>query len=367
MVNCAAASLTILWKINMKKSLLVGALLGTFGVATAQTSVTMYGTVDAGVAYNRGANADGKVLSLQSGQQSYSRIGFRGQEDLGSGMKAIFVLEQGVQIDTGNSGYSTLGSGINGTDTAFGNTGTFSSQAYVGLSSNVGTVKLGRIFSPLYDAYMEIDPFKNGFAANINNTFGNQTGVGSLYQRMSNAIVYNTPDNLYGFKGALAYAFGEQAGSTSNDSQIGASLGYANGPLTIVYAYHHANNYTLGYDVFKTHFIGAAYDFGMLKLHAAFDQNKRNDDSFKTQDYMVGVTVPFGAHSLFADYIHQKNKVRDDANANQFAVGYTYNLSKRTNFYTAYTYVKNNDNASVGTFVQGNSVNTFQIGMRHMF
>lgn len=346
----------------MKKSLLFAALLGTFGVAAAQTSVTLYGTVDAGVAYNRGTDSAGKVLSLESGQQSYSRIGFKGQEDLGSGLKAIFVLEQGIQLNTGNSGYSTLGSGI---DPAEFN-GTFSSQAYVGLSSNIGTVKLGRQFSPLYDAYMAIDPFKNGFASNINNVFGD-LNYASLYQRMSNAISYSTPD-LNGFKGALAYGFGEVPGSTKTGSQIGASLGYDNGPLTIAYAYHYANDDFQGADLdaFQTHFIGATYDFGMLKLHAAFDQNKKGD-GFKTQDYLVGVTVPFGAHAVFADYIHKKDKVNDDANANQFGIGYTYNLSKRTNFYTAYTYVKNNDNSLLNTDTGGNSVNTFQIGMRHMF
>jgi predicted porin len=335
--------------------------------ANAQTSVTMYGTVDAGVAYNRGSNDAGKVLSLESGQQSYSRIGFKGSEDLGSGLKAIFLLEQGVQIDTGDSGYSTLGGGL------FDDSGTFSSQAYVGLSSdNLGKIRMGRVFSPLYEAHMAIDPFKNGFAANINNTFG-AIGPLSLYQRMSNAVVYNTPDNLYGFNGALAYSFGEQAGSTAPGSQIGASIGYANGPLTIAYAYHHANNETLpiAFDVFTSHFIGGTYDFGMLKLHAAFDQNKLADDSWKTQDYMLGVTVPFGGvHSVFADYIHQKDKVHDNANANQYAIGYTYNLSKRTNFYTAYTYVKNGDQAGVGIVdpnAVGNSVSTFQIGMRHMF
>lgn len=338
--------------------------------ALAQTSVTMYGTVDAGIAYNRGSVEDGKVLSLESGQQSYSRIGFKGQEDLGSGMKAIFVLEQGIQIDTGNSGYKTLGNGIDGSFANYadlGNSGTFSSQAYVGLSGNFGTLKLGRQFSPLYEAHMAIDPFKNGFAANINNTFGAIAG-NSLYQRMSNAVVYNTPDNLSGFNASLAYGFGEKAGDTTAGSQIGASVSYANGPLTIAYAYHHANNELLvqGDYVFNTHFIGAAYDFGMLKLHAAFDQSEVGD-VFKNQDYLIGVTVPVGANSLFADYIHQKDKIRDDANTNQFAVGYTYNLSKRTNFYTAYTYVKNDANAFVSTEVEGNSVNTFQIGMRHSF
>lgn len=347
----------------MKKALLLVALLGMVGIASAQSSVTVYGTLDAGVAYIRGANAVGRTLTLESGQQSYSNIGFKGVEDLGSGMKALFLLEQAVQIDTGVSGYNTVGANITLSSDA---TGTFSSQAYVGLSSdNLGTVKAGRQFSPLYEAYVMIDPFQSGFASDIDDLFGNYN-YNSLYQRMSNAVTYHTPE-LKGFFGALAYGFGEEPGATKPASQIGVSLGYANGPLTIVYAYHHANDDLFGNtDPFKTHFVGAAYDLGRLKLHAALDQN-RAGDAFKTQDYMVGVTVPFGAHAVFADYMHKKDKVIDDANANQFAIGYTYNLSKRTNFYTAYTHVKNDQNSFVSTTTGGNSVNIFQIGMRHLF
>lgn len=356
----------------MKKSLLLVALLGTslgtFSVASAQSSVTVYGTVDAGVAYNRGSQEGGKTLSLESGQQSYSRIGFKGFEDLGNGLKALFVLEQGVQIDTGDSGYSTLGS--NSTP-AFGNNGTFSSQAYLGLSSNVaGTVRLGRVFSPLYEAHGAIDPFSNGFASNINNFFGaDHTGFAN-YQRMSNAVVYDTPDTLGGFKGALAYGFGEEPGSVATRSQVGVSLGYVNGPLTVAYAYHHANDaQTLGpsNESFRTHFIGAKYDFNVVAVHAAFDQNKLGH-LFKTQDYMLGVTVPFGTqHSVFADFTHKQNKMTDHANANQFGIGYAYSLSKRTNLYTAYNHVKNDTNSAINAYAPGIKVNTFQIGLRHMF
>jgi predicted porin len=366
---------------NMKKSLLVVALMGTFGaagVATAQTSVTMYGTVDAGVAYQRGVDnstggSGGKTFSLESGQQSYSRIGFRGVEDLGSGLKALFVLEQGVQIDTGDSGYQTLGSQINTPDVFTGNsnTGTFNSQAFVGLSSNVaGTVSLGRQFSPLYEAYGDIDPFKNGFAANINNFFGT-VGNDSPYQRMNNAIIYHTPENLYGFKGALAYGFGEVPGSTGSEAQYGLNVGYANGPFEIIYAFHHADNDALGLDAFRTHFVGATVDFNILKLHAAVDQNKINagplNAEFKQQDYMIGVTVPFGSNTIFADYTYKKDKVADSANASQFALGYTYALSKRTNLYTAYTHVRNDTFSNVDTDLAGTNVNIFQVGLRHKF
>lgn len=376
----------------MKKSLLVVALFGTFvgtyGVAAAQTSVTMYGTADAGLFYNHGSynglidptngstTRGGSVFGVASGQQSYSRIGFRGTEDLGSGLKALFVLEQGVELNTGDSGYSTIGSGIptmnplissSSTANRSINSGTFSSQAFVGLSSNVaGTVTLGRQFSPLYEAYGEIDPFQNGFAANINNFFGSLYGA-SLYQRMNNAIIYHTPDNLGGFSGALAYGFGEVAGSTSADSQYGVSLGYSNGPLTIAYAFHHANNAMFDFPSFKTNFIGATWDFAVAKAHIAFDQNQLNDDAFKTQDIMLGVTVPFGPHSIFADWTHKKNRVVDHTNANQFAIGYTYAMSKRTNFYASYAYVKNGYNGTLFTDTDGKSVNTVQAGVRHNF
>lgn len=352
----------------MKKTLLAISLLGTFGIASAQSSnVTVYGTVDAGVASTHGADPAGTVTSLESGQQSYSRLGFKGTEDLGGGLKALFDLEAGFELNTGASGLTGIGSNV----PADQNNNLFSSQAYVGLGGNFGSVKLGRQFSPLYQAYGSIDPFVNGFAANINNFFGTDVNNVSNYQRMSNAAIYETPDNLYGFKGSVAYSFGGVAGDTSAQSQVGASLGYLNGPLTISYAYHEANNEQNGVpgastDTFKTNFLGAAYDFGVVKAHLAFDQNEQGD-TFKTQDYLAGLTVPFGAHAVFADYTHKDNKLVDNADADQYAIGYTYNLSKRTNFYAAYTYVKNQENSLIDTEVAGNSVGTVQLGVRHSF
>ena len=344
----------------MKKSLLAVALLGTFGVACAQSSVTVYGTLDAGVGYTNGANAKGTDTSLQSGQEQYSRFGFKGSEDLGGGLKALFVLEQAISINNG----TTL-------DTTPGQTtanSSFSSQAYVGLGGDFGTVKLGRQFTPLYEAYGSIDPFKNGFAANINTFFGTDATNTSNYERMSNAVNYSTPDNSTGLKATVAYGFGGVAGDTSAQSQVGASLSYLNGPLTIAYAYHQANNDTITAkgETFKTNFIGAAYDFGVVKLHAAFDQNQQTS-AFKTNDYLVGLTVPFGANTVFADYTRKNNKVASQTDADQYAIGYTYSLSKRTNLYTAYSYVKNQNLSLINTEVAGNAVSTLQIGLNHSF
>lgn len=354
---------------TMKKTLLAISLLSSFGVAFAQSSnVTIYGTVDAGVSAARGVDQDGSITSLSSGQQSYSRLGFKGSEELGGGLKASFVLEQGIVLNNGTSGL-TDGT-TNPTDPV--NSGTFSSQAYVGLGGNFGAVKLGRQFSPLYEAYASIDPFMNGFAANINNFFGTDANGFSSFERMSSAVTYETPDNLGGFKGSVAYGFGGIPGNTSAQSQTGVSLGYLNGPLTVAYAFHEANNEfnaaipEISGPTFRTNFIGAAYNFGPVKAHVAFDQNEQGT-ILKTQDYLVGLTVPFGANSVFAGYTHKSNKLIENADSDQFGLGYTYSLSKRTNLYAAYTYVKNQQEASIDTSVKGNTVDVFQVGLRHSF
>ncbi len=348
----------------MKKSLLAIALLGTVGAVLAESSVTVYGTLDAGVAYTDSSIGKNDTTSLESGQQSYSRLGFKGSEDLGGGTKAMFVLEQAISLDNG----STLNTYPYDSPTPNSGNGVFSSQAWVGLGGDFGTVKLGRQLTPLYLAHTAIDPFQSGFAANINTIFGTNALDNGDYQRLSNAVTYSTADNLGGFNASVTYGFGEVTGNSAAQSQAGASLGYANGPVNVVYAYHQANNDTATTkgDTFKTNFVGATYDFGVVKAHAAFDQNEQGLN-FKTQDYLLGVTVPFGQHAVFGEYTHKNNKLVKEADAELYAVGYTYNLSKRTNLYTAYTYVKNQPNAFVDVADSGASASAFQVGVRHQF
>ena len=353
----------------MKKTLLAISLSSCFGFAAADSSnITVYGTVDAGVASVNGASEHGAITDVASGQQSYSRLGFRGSEDLGDDLRAIFVLEQGFSLSNGQSD-------VTGDPTTRVPGQLFNSQSYVGLSGNFGAIKVGRQFSPLVEAYGTIDPFANGFAANINQFFGTDALNGSYYQRMNSAVNYSTPE-FAGFRAELAYGFGGEAGSTSAQSQFGASLRYIYGPLNLTYAYHHANNEGrkgLALDFpdflatsFKTQFLGAAYDFGPVKLHAALDQNQQGD-VYKTQDYLIGLTVPFGANAVFADYTHKKAKWHAHADADQYAVGFTHQLSKRTNLYAALTAVKNEEFSLVDTEVPGNTVTALQLGVRHSF
>jgi predicted porin len=216
----------------MKKSLLALAVLGAFaGAASAQSSVTVYGIVDVGV--NRTDNGLDSVNQLKSSGQSGSRIGFKGTEDLGGGLSAIFVLEQGFNTDTG-------------TENVAGKQ--FSRLSYVGLNGGFGSVKLGRQLSPLKAAHEQIDPFgAAGDTGNLERIFyQHQTGTTGSSSgaylgndnigRIDNTINYTTA-NLGGFIGQASYTFGETPGDNSVGRRYGLGLAYVNGPLNVQFAY----------------------------------------------------------------------------------------------------------------------------------
>ena len=199
----------------MKKSLLALAVFGAFaGAASAQTNVTIYGIVDMGFA--RVDNGTATANKLDSGIQSGSRIGFKGTEDLGGGLSAIFQLENGFAADDG-----TLGQGGR----------LFGRQAWVGLNGAFGTVKAGRQFTPVYANLGTFDPFGNALAGNSERIF-NTEFEGS---RFDNNLTYNYSAN--GFRGELQYAFGEVAGNNSANRAIGGFAGYKNGPVDAVLTY----------------------------------------------------------------------------------------------------------------------------------
>lgn len=339
----------------MKKSFIGLAVLGAFaGAASAQTSVSIYGLVDAGVVSERGG-PQGNVTKLTSGIQNGSRLGFRGMEDLGGGLSAKFVLESGFEVDTGRIGQQ--GPPL---DPATGNTNRlFSRQAYVGLGGNWGNVFLGRQYTPHYLALAEVDPFSAGLA-------GDATNLVTTIQRMDNTIKYTTP-TWSGFVGELAYGVGEQPDDTSANQQYGLSVGYANGPLLVKFAHHTADN-MLGTDDTKNTLLVGKWDFGIAAASAGYNQTKGFGD-IDTRDWMLGVSVPFGASTILASWIK-----KDDRNANndadQWAIGYTYALSKRTNFYASYASISNDNAAAytVGNATEsGSGDKAFNVGIRHSF
>lgn len=340
----------------MKKSLLALAVLGAFaGAASAQTNVTIYGLVDAGITHESGG-ANGNVTKLATGVQSGNRLGFKGTEDLGGGLKANFTLENGFDLDTGAQRQGAL----------------FGRQAWVGLSGGFGAVNLGRQYNPLFVALDSIDPFGTGLTGASTNLM-NPSSV-----RTNNSITYTTP-GFNGFSATVLYGLGEVAGETSRGRTYGLSVGYANGPVNVVVAYDNANNGTTATpgNTTKLLLVGGTYDFGVAKAHLAYETEKTDNNLADYRDWMVGVSAPLGAGTLLASYINKNDRLANsNTGGKQFAIGYTYPLSKRTNFYTSYGRI-NNDNGGVN-FVgdassggsaprAGENSNAFTVGVRHKF
>lgn len=361
----------------MKKNIIAACGLGIVagliaGETSAQTSVTLYGIVDAGLVYERGG-AGGSLFKVGSGIASTSRIGFRGTEDLGGGLSAVFVLEAGFRTDTGE--IDTAGQ-------------IFNRQSFVGLKSNsLGTLTLGRQYTPLYNTITTVaDPFAAGFAGSAKNllpTAGAET-------RTSNTILYVSP-KLSGLSGELAYSMGEQVGSTKAGAQYGAAVTYGNGPLNLRAAYNYRNNDTssttpLGSG--KNTLFAGNYDFGVLKVFAAYGIDKglnsaplantanpygalvRPTASTDSRDILVGLQVPFGVQTIIASYIHKDDKTSFNQDADQWGIAYTYSVSTRTLLYTSYAKINNKNGAgyTVGNNAETGSGNSaINFGIRHSF
>lgn len=329
----------------MKQPLLILATLAVAatGNAAAQTSLTIYGLVDAGVVLERGGS--GNVTRLTSGVQSGSRLGFKGMEDLGGGMSARFALESGFGIDSGT---------LNPGGTLFGR------QAFAGLSGRWGDVLFGRQYTPHFLVLDEVDPFGTGLA-------GSSTNLLTTVPRMNNTLKYLTPD-WSGLSGEFAYGFGEVAGDSTANRQLGASVGYLRGPLVLKLAHHRADAPT-GLDRSRSTLLAGKVDFGRAAASVGVGLN-RGTGTADNRDYMLGVTVPVGAGVLMASFTRKDDRSIANGDADQWALGYTHLLSRRTNLYTSFARIYNDPGATytVGNATEpGSGDKAFNIGIRHKF
>ena len=368
----------------MKKTLIAMAALGAMaGVAHAQSSVTLYGLVDAYIGQTS-RQVDSTIVAsrvaklkqnvVNGSGQNNSRWGLRGTEDLGGGMKALFVLEGGFQPDTGAfATISNQGGGL------------FGRQAWVGLSSGFGTVGLGRQYPAYDDLRGATNMIYDSNFATTAAVWG--TGVQDYQNRSSNSIKYTSPD-FAGFSGAVTYGLGENKTATTDAENVAAvHIKYANGPLLVGFAHQRekqvastagslfgagaAVGVAAGPATFnatrKYNLLGASYDFGVAKLTAQYNQAKGETSattSAKDKEFNVGVSVPFGAAALAAGYSRSKS---DAAGNNNRGTGVsllgTYALSKRTNLYTGFLVTKvESANAATET-----KASTFGLGVKHLF
>jgi GBP family porin len=376
----------------MKKTLLAAALLAGFaGVAQAETSVTLYGIIDTGIGYNKisGApdalNANGSRFGMINGVQNGSRWGLRGSEDLGDGLRAVFQLESG--FDSGNGKSAQNGR-------------LFGRQATIGLASDSwGQLDFGRQTNISSKYFGSIDPFGAGFGqANIGAAFS-----AANTQRYDNMVMYQTP-SFSGFQFGIGYSFNADDQNTAqtgfatadNTRAITTGLRYVNGPLNVAFSYDQLNGSNKMANTFteatpRMYAIGGSYDFEVVKLALAYarttdgwfagqglNSNAGNigfnsnifADGFKANSYMVGLSAPIGgASKLFGSWQmvdpSGDGKLSTLQNTDQtmqiFSLGYTYDLSKRTNLYAYGSYAKNY------AFVEDVKSTAVGVGIRHRF
>ena len=356
----------------MKKSLIALAVLAASGAAMAQSSVTMFGVVDTGVSYIKGSGGNSNY-GLSTGNMSSSRLGFRGVEDLGGGLKAGFWLEGGFNADAGDGkAAGASGSGFE-----------FARRSTVSLMGNFGEVRLGRDETAAYNklaAYSNFSVIGMGGFRGWNSTTGN--GI-----RQNNMIAYFTP-NFSGFTAGVNYAFGETAGSSKTGRYFGGFAAYNNGPLSVTVGADRKNNANeavagfAGATKLDTYGLGASYDFGVAKVNGLVLQAKEKDAGVNTKQtsYALGVSAPVGGVGVvkaqYALYNAKNDTAANTGKAHQLSLGYEHNLSKRTAVYGYYSYLKNKSDrqmtlntSNVGSYNvgAGKASNGVQVGIRHAF
>ncbi len=369
------------------------AALAVAGIASAQSSVTLFGVVDASLSHYTVKDGPSQTL-LGNGGYNSSRLGFRGTEDLGGGLAASFWLEAPLSNDDGSIA---------------GRTFNFSRRSTVSLSGGFGEIRLGRDYTPTFWNDTVFDPFgTNGVGTNLLTTvhnagplIGNLLGApagfltNNNYVRASNSVGYFLPPNLGGFYGQLQYGLHENVEpdvgfSSKAGRYVGGRFGYANGPLDVALAYGQSRvvSNTGGNVDVNTANLGASYDFGPVKLFAEHSRvnNELEAFGFGTVDldakgWLIGATVPVGAGLIRMSAARVKVDLNGsdlEPRATKYALGYVHNLSKRTALYATVARVSNKDRANFTTYPGGNaatglsgienrSATGYDFGIRHAF
>ncbi|BEV13401.1 porin [Herbaspirillum sp. DW155] len=391
----------------MKKSLLALAVLGAFaGAANAQSSVTIYGIVDTGVVYQSKVattGGTGSKFGLNSGVIQGSRIGFKGVEDLGGGLSAVFQLETGFSNDTGALDDSKTSNTL------------FRRKSVVGLTGGFGSVLVGRQtdFADTISAYTAVQDF-GGWVSNSGSGLDRLQGT-----RTNNSISYTT-NSLNGFTGNLMYGFGETAGQTSAGQAFGIGGKYDNGPLGLGINYYQSkagstaadtsllgasgansvgtNSNVSGSTAQKVLNVAASYQFGPARVYGNYSRVKQDLNtqanltnyagvgsltsvvnrtlarSKKADIYELGTAYSLSPSlKLLAAVDHTRadfDGVSTKAKLTQVSLGTDYWLSKRTDLYAFLAYTKasdlNNPGVSDATGTDGNQ-GAVAVGIRHKF
>lgn len=400
----------------MKKALLAAAVVATLpAFAQAQSSVQLYGIADAAVSWVDGGGNKNSGGRVDSGVQSTSRLGFRGTEDLGGGLKGVFNLEMGYSQDTGCSNADSalnLGSGAGASAlnciNVNGNSGTegagfFQRRAVVGVESGIGQVLLGRDYTSGFIAAGNTDVMGYGLWGNLLTYTAQANGIQT---RASNGIHYISPTILGGLTIRGFYSFGAENERTavslntpwgttvsatlpkSSASGYGLSGFYNAGPFT-AQAYWQQFRRVLELTPTQTlsaatsdisqYGIGGGFKFGIFRGVAGYYVSDPDNAGAqgKYDAWNLGLGIKLGPGELLGQYIALKQEwTTGDRKANVYGIAYTYPMSRRTNLYATWGQTSNNGNASFSVLASDTSVSAggvgadpmaFSVGLRHQF
>lgn len=344
----------------MTKKLFALAIISAASAASAQSSLTLYGVVDASV---ESIKADDSVTRVSSDNLASSRFGLKGTEDLGGGLKALFNLEASLKTDTG----------------AADSTRFFGRQAWVGLSGGFGELRLGRTDSSIGAlagntgilGAQDYDDFKIA-----------KTLAGDKYRRVDNSITYVLPKVVDGLSAQVQYStragepkvLGAETAGDKTGRLYGLSVQYAAGAFGAGAAYLEAKANDLGAEE-RSALAYLSYDFTAAKVTGYYNRNASGAGLTGARELLgARLDVPLGnAFALQASVSRARDvaDVRNDADATIVALKGIYSLSKRTAVYALATTVSNDDNSAIAvgglTGVAGERSSGLAVGVSHKF
>lgn len=328
----------------MKKTLIALAVLAASGASFAQVAIT--GTFDPSVAAANTSYANGTSASqnfVRNGSQGTTNITFSGAEDLGSGLKALFLYEADFSAAAQAGPTNTLGYG--------------GGQIYTGLSGSFGTVKLGAPNTPSLYVQSERGPI----ATKLGSGFGGV--LGGSHVRENNSVNYTSPEFMGGLTAAVNYSFGTSvdaaAGVTAANAKTDVGFMYKAGPLFAGISFYRQDGTNQ-----QTNF-AANYDFGPAKVYFGTHTETATVSGVDAQSSgnNFAVSAPVGPVVLLASVATLDDKSASNFDKTISAVGVTYALSKRTSVYARYV-TETNDNTT-GTSIK--DVKTTLAGIQHNF
>ena len=383
----------------MQKKLIALAVASVVsGGAFAQSNVTVYGRIDYALKQSSGDSGglvnQKSTTSFAEGVQAGSRIGFKGAEDLGNGLKAIFELEYGLSVD--ESANNVVNTAAAATPNANGGAVKFTGTAatwlnrhsYVGLTGGFGTVVGGRLDGVRYNIF-------NGYDSSLG--AANFVQITRQVDRANNAIAYISP-NFNGFSFLAAYGThilganatvlgatpGAAAGLTglnATTTEAAGNLGdfklatfkvdYVNGPMKLTFDVEEVKAKDISgsgalaalggglTDKISVMTIGGSYDFGMIKVSGVYDTLKDELTGAGTlqekHTWFISAKMPFGQWSAKTTYGKSEDQKNSAADVKKFGIGIDYALSKRTTLYADYGKVSNGSASYVGISSSNNA------------